>query len=313
MGIKRKSVEAFSRLANRFTAVSEQRTRDRKNLEPFLAWALQRVDAPGGLLFPAAYIELLRESTEQMAPVVREIKADREPGRDQPGRRFSTLLEALAHLPPVAFPVVERVGLLADSYRGNLEPYDDGHWSGDVRHHFELSSSNGLKGRILTAAARLMRSRNALELGTAYGISAVFLLEAMQANGPETKLTTVEGGRLQHGLSKAHLEARYGDRVDCVLGMTTDVLPQVVAGSGPIDLVFHDAGHSYDAYVNDFRAMLSGLAPGAVLLVDDIDWSDPRFHADDPRCHEGWMEIVGHPRVRRATEVNGVLGIALLD
>lgn len=79
-----------------------------------------------------------------------------------------------------------------------------------------------------------------------------------------------------------------------------------------VDLLFHDAGHSGEAYVRDFAAALPFLAPGSVALFDDIRWFDPQLMTTDPKCYEGWMEVTRHPRVRRAGEIGSEMGIVLL-
>jgi len=89
-------------------------------------------------------------------------------------------------------------------------------------------------------------------------------------------------------------------------------LPRLVASLPPFDFLFHDAGHSRDDYVRDFDAVSGGLAPGALVLIDDIRWKDARFFEADPRCHEGWMELVNQPRVSRAVEIDGAMGLLLL-
>jgi predicted O-methyltransferase YrrM len=178
----------------------------------------------------------------------------------------------------------------------------------DVGKHFDISSSFGWKGRILSEIVRFMRPSNCLEFGTAYGMSSLFILGASK----EAHLTTVEAMEPQFSIASQILQERYGDRVRCEFGLTDNVLPHVLPSMGGVDFLFHDAGHSFENYTSDFAAVLPHFRPGAVLLLDDIRWSDSRFYDGDPRCYEGWMEIVHHPRVRRAVEIDRTLGLALL-
>ena len=48
------------------------------------------------------------------------------------------------------------------------------------------------------------------------------------------------------------------------------MLPRIVKSLKRVDFLFHDAGHSREDYVRDFDAVLPILAPGAVILIDDI-------------------------------------------
>jgi predicted O-methyltransferase YrrM len=72
------------------------------------------------------------------------------------------------------------------------------------------------------------------------------------------------------------------------------------------------AGHSKENYIRDFHTVLPIATPGAVILMDDIRWEDSRFSRDNPRCYEGWLEVVNHPTVRRAVEISGSMGLLLL-
>ena len=278
----------------RFVRLAESETRDRRNVELVLAALLQRADPH----FPVAYVETLRGCLETQRPRVDVVKR----GSHDP--RFQAVVNALRDLPPVSSHTAEQVARVADDYRNNATTKDSGAlWSGDVRAHFELSSSFGSKGRILTAAVRFGRAQVAVELGTAYGLSAMFLLEA----APELRLTTVELSELQHALASELLTKRYGSRVTCVRSRSQDALAHLTPGS--VDLVFHDAGHSRDDYVGDFGAMLPALTSNAIVLIDDIRWDGRGIVREDPRSYEGWREVVAHPRVAEAVEMNGEVGV----
>ena len=75
---------------------------------------------------------------------------------------------------------------------------------------------------------------------------------------------------------------RYPNQVSCHFGWTHEALPRMIESLGPIDFMFHDAGHSKEDYLRDFDTALPVLAPGAVVLIDDIRWEDPRFSFGQP-------------------------------
>lgn len=312
MSLRSSLSRSFHRVIERATRIGERSSRDRHNLDIVLQWALQRAGAAQPIRFPVAYVELLRSCLEKTRLSVVEVKLDTSNPADLATRRFDSVLEALRQVPPVELATAEAIALIADSYRGNLAPIELREWTGDVRSHFEISSSEGIKGRILTTVVRFTRSSNCLELGTAYGMSAIFILEALRAQGADSRLTTLEGYPPLFSMSSPLLTDRYGSQVACRLGSTQEALPGLVDTLGPLDLLFHDAGHSRDDYVRDFQAVLPRLSDGAVVLIDDIRWESGRFVQGDPRCYEGWLELVGHPRVRRAAEINETMGALLL-
>jgi len=89
-------------------------------------------------------------------------------------------------------------------------------------------------------------------------------------------------------------------------------LPKLMSTLGPIDFMYHDAGHTREDFVRDFGAVVQSLSPGSVMFIDDIrSTADPRFGGAD--AYRGWLDIVAHARVRHAVEVNGAMGLALLS
>jgi len=91
------------------------------------------------------------------------------------------------------------------------------------------------------------------------------------------------------------------------------VLPEPARSIGPINFVFHDAGHSMKDYIRDFSLIVDSLAAGAVLLIDDIRWENARFHQGPANCYRGWQAIAEHNRLRHAVEVDRSMRIALLN
>ena len=143
-------------------------------------------------------------------------------------------------------------------------------------------------------------------------MSALFILAALTTYAKSGHLATVEGFEPQFSLSSSLLKRRYGETVACHFGKIAGVLPELLNSLGSIDFMFHDCGHSRDDYINDFNQVSKLLAPGAFVLFDDIRWEDPRFVKGEARTYEGWQAVVGHPRVSRAVEIDGVLGLLLI-
>jgi predicted O-methyltransferase YrrM len=145
-------------------------------------------------------------------------------------------------------------------------------------------------------------------------MSAQFILAALRLYFKLGHLTTLEGSEPQFSVCSALLNSRYGDMVSCHFGMTGKLLPELVQSIGPVDFMFHDAGHSHDDYVNDFNLVSGNFSPGAVVLFDDIRWEDERRKTSSKAIdtYGGWKEVVKHPRVCRALEIDGSLGLLLL-
>ncbi len=260
-----------------------------------------------------AYVEFLRTCLERKPFSITTVKKNQGGIDKDSARRFESLLGALSNLPPIEFTLATKLAQIADTFHSDSGYFQSNNWSGDIRAHFAMSSSFGHKGRVLTAIIRFMRCTRCLELGTAYGMSALFILEALAAQGLDTQMITVEGSEMLYPIASQLLENRYQERVSCEFGWTSQVLPRLANNLNPVNFMFHDAGHSRKDYVNDFHAALPLLAPGAVVLFDDINWNDPRFASANPQCRRGWLEVADHARVQWAVEIGQEMGLVLLD
>src|SRR5262249_12652495 len=91
-----------------------------------------------------------------------------------------------------------------------------------------------------------------------------------------------------------------------------DAIAQLVAAAEQFDFVFHDNGHSGDAYVSDFTELLPLMPAGAVFVLDDINWHGHGQGQSQRTCYEGWLEIIGHQRVNAAIEIENSMGMIFL-
>jgi predicted O-methyltransferase YrrM len=297
------SSATLGRAAGKICREAETASRDRRNVDIVLSTCL-REEVLAKLHYPVAFIEFLRGCIEHrafsVAPVGPYASSTSCP------RRLDRLLEVLTTgAPPLAFSQAQEIGLIADGILARFDPLD-GH--GDVASHFQLSSSFARKGRLLSSIVRFCQSERCLELGTAYGMSALFILYALKSNRAKGHLTTIEGSQPQFSIASAMLEERFGCMVSCQHGLTHEVLPGISEPPGSIDFVFHDADHSEDAYVRDFDAMSARLAPGSIVMFDDIRWS---VAADE--TYRGWLKVIAHPLVKHAVEIDRNLGLVVAN
>jgi predicted O-methyltransferase YrrM len=309
----RDRVKGLIRTSAAINAEQWQRsTLDNRNVEVVLN-SLLASPSFSSLHFPVQFVELVRGCIESgCACRLRELKVETQTA-DDAGKRFATLKNALVRgLPPLALAATSGIALVADQNRSLSAAHEIGNWAGDMGIHFGEASSFARKGRILYNIVRIMRSERCLELGTAYGMSALFILAALKIYSPSGSLATVEGSAKLAGISSPILKQRYPDTVSCHLGATSTVLPELTKSLSKIDFLFHDSGHSRADYINDFNNVVNKLAPGAVVLFDDIRWEDPRLIAN-PDTYGGWKAVVADSRVQQAIEIDDSLGLLLVS
>ncbi len=126
----------------------------------------------------------------------------------------------------------------------------------------------------LYAAIRSLRPRTVVETGVDWGKSSAVILYALSRNGRgelySIDLPSVgrENGTLVPASLRQHWNLRLGD--------AKVLLPDRLEELGGVDAFYHDSDHS-DAHMTwEFETVWPYLAPGGLLVADDIDWS-PAF------------------------------------
>lgn len=124
-------------------------------------------------------------------------------------------------------------------------------------------------GRVLAIVAT--GRRRIVEVGTAIGYSTLCL--ALGA-GPEGRIVTIDPDRERTTRARAFWRTAGIDdgRIEVVNAPALDAFEAAEAKlAGPFDLAFIDA--LKDEYVGYFEALRPRLAPGALLLADNVLWS----------------------------------------
>lgn len=123
----------------------------------------------------------------------------------------------------------------------------------------------------LSMMLRLIKPKNILEIGTAYGYSAIFFARLC----PEAKITTIDRGqRMIPIATKTFEEWPEGERINFITGDAREMLDELVDASlsddsfEKFDFVFIDAGKSH--YREFFDRAEKLCKPGAVIVCDNI-------------------------------------------
>lgn len=140
-------------------------------------------------------------------------------------------------------------------------------------------------GQMLFRIAALSKSKTILELGTSLGITTAYLASPSQDN----KCITMEGCPDIAKVAKTNFEQLGLENINIIVGNIDDELDKTLDNLDTIDFVFIDANHRYEAVISYFEKILKKLSGDAIVVVDDIYWSDGMEMA--------WNEIKNHPAV----------------
>jgi predicted O-methyltransferase YrrM len=134
----------------------------------------------------------------------------------------------------------------------------------------------------------------AIEVGTAAGMGTAYIASGMPPGGT---LATIEGFDPAADLAEGTFEA-VGADVELVRGWSHEVLPGLVDRLGPVGLVFLDSSHDEELTHQEWAVLRPALTDDAVVVWDDIDWSDGmRSVWADVRREASWVAQLGNKGV----------------
>ena len=130
-----------------------------------------------------------------------------------------------------------------------------------------------LQCRVLYYLTRLRRPLCVLELGTCAGISAAYIAAGLRRNGLG-RLWTIEGSPTLADIAEVTLNGLgFNYMATVVRGPFYQMLEPTLAGR-KFELVFIDGHHDGPATITYFQQIKPHLETGAIVLFDDIGWSE---------------------------------------
>jgi predicted O-methyltransferase YrrM len=166
-----------------------------------------------------------------------------------------------------------------------------------------LASKNPLEARLLFLLLRRFEPLSCLELGTSVGISACYQGAALRLNG-KGRLITLEGAPPLADVARRNFDRLGLTNVEVLVGRFDETLSPTLDRARPLDYVFIDGHHDEQATLRYFEVVLPALAERAVVVFDDIAWSDGMKRA--------WQAIGNDRRVALAVDL-GAVGVCVVD
>lgn len=196
-----------------------------------------------------------------------------------------------------------RLGMIGDARPlRDLAEAGSGPWDGQSLGAAAAASAPPDQGRLLFQLIRTLAPRRVLELGTNIGISAAYIVVAMDHAGGG-QLVTIEASGIRVALARRFLD-QLGllGGVDLIEGYFDDVLESVLADHGPFDVVFLDGNHRLEPTLRYTEMLVPGMPAGGVIVLDDIRWSQEML--------EAWTRVCGYEGL--ATVDLGRTGLAII-
>jgi predicted O-methyltransferase YrrM len=131
------------------------------------------------------------------------------------------------------------------------------------------SSVNQKSGELLFRLVENFKPGNILELGTALGISTLYLAKA----APEARIITIEGCAAKVEVARTNFARLSAIKIEVCTGRFDTQLPNVLAKMPLLDFVFIDGHHQYRPTIEYVKEILKHSHEETVIVIDDIHWS----------------------------------------
>jgi predicted O-methyltransferase YrrM len=157
-------------------------------------------------------------------------------------------------------------------------------------------------GNAYTFLVRRRRPGIVVEFGTAFGVSGMYFLAGLEAND-HGRLLTFEPNATWAGIARDNL-AQIGERFELTVGTFEEHVDRVLPPGERIDMAFVDAIHTRAFVLPQLEIVLARAAPGAIVILDDIDFSD-----DMRAC---WHDVARDRRFRASLALGERVGVVEL-
>jgi predicted O-methyltransferase YrrM len=134
------------------------------------------------------------------------------------------------------------------------------------------------EGELLARLVREQKPRVSLEVGLAYGTSALYLCDALAEVGTRRHYIVDPNQSTEwKGIGIENLRrAGHGDLVELREKPSLVALPELLAEGVRLDFAFHDGWHVFDQTLSDFLFIDKMLEVGGLLGFDDSTWPSMR-------------------------------------
>lgn len=163
----------------------------------------------------------------------------------------------------------------------------------------QISSKPYFWSLLLFKLIREIKPSVAIELGTSLRILGAYQAAAQKANNIG-RLITLKGSSSLASIAEKNFLQLGLDKAQEITGLFKDYLNRVLNESSPVDYAFIEGNHDEKATISYFKQVTPHLSPSAILVFDDIRWSEG--------MHLSWKHIEEDKRVKISLNM-GAVGI----
>lgn len=263
--------------------------------------AHHHTDRPSNL---RAHVDLARQQLSQLPRVSSEAAGgitELTVYREDHGSRLGPLLK-MRHgiLSPSWAPLIEALAS-ATHHRGTFEIWQ-GYEPDDIKGADRHRRPNEIRvarrsGEFLAWLVESLRPAECIEVGSGFGTSGMYISSAMETLS-HGRLRSFEPNPVWARIARENV-ALISSRASVCNSTFENASDQVQ--SGTIDFAFIDAIHTPDAVAAQLQIMRTLASPGAVLVIDDVNFS--------PEMYAYWNSLAHSSEFIASAEFAGRFGV----
>ncbi len=148
-----------------------------------------------------------------------------------------------------------------------------------ARYAIKPTSVTPERGAFVRDLCRGEQARTTLEIGMAWGLSTLFILEALAEQNASISHTVIDPFQTSrwHGAGRrAVQDAGMADKIEIIEEFSRVALARLETEKRQFDFIFIDGGHRFEDVFVDLIFADRMLKPGGIMIFDD-SWFDPVF------------------------------------
>jgi len=152
-------------------------------------------------------------------------------------------------------------------------------------------SINADSRRFLYILCRILKPKNIVETGVAYGLSSMYILKALQKNqvGTLHSIDSVFRPWQRKEMIGAIIPDDLKSRWNFVFGKSNEKLEQIYEKTENVDIFIHDSLHTYKNMIFEFEFAEKNMRKNGIILSDDVLDNDAFYDFTNKKELENYL------------------------
>ena len=140
-------------------------------------------------------------------------------------------------------------------------------------------SINSDSRKFLYYLCRILKPKNVIETGVAYGISSSYILQALEDNkiGKLYSIDSIFRPWQTEEMIGSIIPKKLKKKWKLIIGKSTEKLENISNEVKDLDIFIHDSSHTYENMMFEFNIIIKNIKKEGIIISDDVIGNDA-FH-----------------------------------